>query len=539
MNRKKRILANSETSFLSTGFGTYGYEVLSRLQATGKYELAELATYGHVNDHRDSKVAWRYYANAVANSDPRSKEYHSNYINQFGAWRLERVCLDFKPDIVWSFRDPWMCMFENDSPFREFFNLTWMPTVDSAPQKPEWIDYFIQVDNILTYTDWCYKVLEKQGGGKINLVGTASPAINQNQFVPVKDIKQHRKNMGVEEDIFIVGTIMRNQKRKLFYELFDAFNKYLDKCYKDGKEDLAKKTFLYCHTSHPDIGWNFPQLLKETGLGHKVLFTYKCRCGNVFCSLFQDSKTMCPRCNQPTAVLPSVAEGLTRDQLVKVYQLFDGYVQYSITEGFGMPMVEAASCGVPVMAVDYSAMEDVVRNVNGFPLKVKHMFLESETQAFRAMPDNEFLAEQLYRFFTASDSYRDNKRKKARDGVEKTYSWDKTAKIWEHHFDSIELTGLQGKWDTPPRLRQILPMPTGLDNINFLHWIFTHLLQQPNRLKTYYAMNILRNLNNGTVREGNKTSAFINICEKCRCGMSPLIWDDYLEYANLKDSLRE
>ena len=42
----------SEASFLSSGFGTYTREILKRLHATGKYDIAELACYGKVNDFR-------------------------------------------------------------------------------------------------------------------------------------------------------------------------------------------------------------------------------------------------------------------------------------------------------------------------------------------------------------------------------------------------------------------------------------------------------------------------------------------------------
>ena len=39
---------------------------------------------------------------------------------------------------------------------------------------------------------------------------------------------------------------------------------------------------------------------------------------------------------------------------------FDLYVQYANSEGFGLPQVEAAGCGIPVASVDYSAMSSVV-----------------------------------------------------------------------------------------------------------------------------------------------------------------------------------
>ena len=56
--KKKRILHVGEASFVCSGFGTYGWEVLRRLHATGKYEIAELASYGAVGDQRANKMPW-------------------------------------------------------------------------------------------------------------------------------------------------------------------------------------------------------------------------------------------------------------------------------------------------------------------------------------------------------------------------------------------------------------------------------------------------------------------------------------------------
>ena len=71
--------------------------------------------------------------------------------------------------------------------------------------------------------------------------------------------------------------------------------------------------------------------------------------------------------------MPNVGQGLSIPDLIKVYNLFDLYVQYAICEGFGMPQVEAAGCGVPIAAVNYSAMADVLKFTKGYPIDVKNV----------------------------------------------------------------------------------------------------------------------------------------------------------------------
>lgn len=498
--KKKRILFCNDAHFLYSGYGKYGNEILNRLADTNKYELAELACFAAIGDQRDMHARWMYYPNAVPTNHPLYSEYKSNDQNKFGGWRFERVALDFKPDIVVDIRDPWMLSFEEMSPYRRFYNWTIMPTVDSAPQQPQWLSTFLDADGVFTYSDFGTQTLINESGNKINVLGTAPPGVDINTFRPVRDKRAHRKSMGFFEDCNIIGTIMRNQPRKLYPDLFETFKKFVDKCYQEGNKELADKTFLYVHCSYPDQGWEIPELLNEHELGRKVIFTYICRkCDKPFCSFFRDARTVCPSCNNISAGLPNTTAGLSPYQLSKILNTFDVYIQYSVCEGFGMPQVEAAACGVPVMAVDYSAMEDVIKKTNGLPIKVERMFRDPGTFAYRALPDNDACADQIYNFFKKPEAIRRRLGNKARKGVEQFYTWDNTAKIWENYFDNVKLTGDQGRWDAPmTKFSRIPPIPnTPMSNDEYIDWLMEFVLQEPERINTRFAFRYLRELNYG------------------------------------------
>lgn len=441
----------SEASFLSSGFGTYAKEILSRLHATGKYDIAEFACYGKVNDPKDSQIKWRYYANAVAPGDPRHETYMKSPENQFGRWRFERVLIDFKPDIVIDVRDYWMNSYQQHSPFRPYFHWVLMPTVDSAPQQEGWIDTFLHADAITTYSDFGRDTLAEQSNNHINYIDTTSPGVSLDVFKPLQEEqrKNIRKAMGIEEDAFIVGTICRNQKRKLIPELFESFGKFVKQLH-EANHPLASKTYLHVHTSYPDAGWDIPLYLKEYEIGNRVRFTYSCKvCGFFHSSIFKHPQAYCPKCGNKSLSMPNVANGLSQQDLNVVINLFDIYVQYAICEGFGMPQVEAASAGVPVASVDYSAMQDVVNKLNGYPIRVNQYFRELETKAIRVYPDNDHLVEILHNYINMPEMLRESKRFETRQNTEKHYNWDNIAKKWESYLDNVELTGLQGKWDIP------------------------------------------------------------------------------------------
>lgn len=222
---KKKILFLTEASFLSTGYAVYGREIMKRLHSSGKYEIAELGCYGHVAPlHSEMEafiqlngvprmfdIPWAYYGNLPSESQEEAQMYNSNMTNQYGEWRFEKVCLDFKPDIVCDFRDFWMHEYVERSPLRQYFKFVVMPTVDSVPLQEQWLYSYSKAEAVLSYSEFGEKALLDSTNRNINYVGVASPAANPDIFKPVPDKIKHKSAMGFEDNAKIVGTVMRNQ----------------------------------------------------------------------------------------------------------------------------------------------------------------------------------------------------------------------------------------------------------------------------------------------------------------------------------------
>ena len=495
--RKKRILLCNEASYLLTGYSTYGREVMRRLYATGKYELAELGGYSTARDPRAKDIPWKFYPNTPnPENEEAVAEYNSVPTNQFGEFRFEDVLLDFKPDIVFDIRDFWMIDFQERSPFRRLFHWVIMPTVDSYPQNEQWLATYSNADAVFNYSEFGMDVLKNEGGGHINCKGVASPSADA-AYVPVEDKRQHKEDMGLSPDTQIIGTVMRNQRRKLYPDLFETFRKFLDKTQRPD-------VYLYCHTSYPDLGWDIPKLINKHGLSGRVLFTYVCsHCKETFPSFFQDAIARCPTCGVHAAGLSNVQRGVSTETLSKIINTFDLYIQYANSEGFGLPQVEAAACGVPVMSVDYSAMSSVVKNLEGVPLKCKSLFLELETGCYRAIPDNDYAAEQIEKFFAMDKEEQLDLSNKVRQNFLEIYQWDKTAKIWEDYFDSVTLPPTEQTWGSPPRLHQpSQEIPKGLSNSQYVKWLIVNVLGEPEKLNTYMEARMTRDLNYKVYIEG-------------------------------------
>lgn len=498
-NRNPRILCATEATFLSSGFSTYGREIMKRLHASGKYELAELAIYGTADDHRRHELPWRYFPNMPAEDSPRRAEYDTRSSYEFGEFTFNDVCLEFRPDIVFDFRDPWMFEFEVRSPFRPFYHLCLMPTVDAIPQHESWLSTFMSADAVLAYTDWGLDVLEQGGGGLIRTRGTAPPAADTETFAPM-DREALRRQMHVREDVDIVGTVMRNMPRKLYPQLIRDFARFL----KAAPPETARKTYLYLHTSYPERdGWDIPRLIKESGIASRILVTYKCKlCQAVFPAVFQDARGACFKCGSASAVLPNVAAGVDRLSLAKIINLFDVYVQYSANEGYGMPMVEAAACGVPVMAVDYSAMSDVVHKLHGIPIPVASLDEEPYSGRLLARPHGEEFVRLLAHFLSKPPSVRQKAAQDARRAAETACSWDRSAAAWMEVFDSLPPREPGETWLSPIRIHSPKPAPAEMpSNEAYVEWAITNVLGRPDLVNSYMAVRMVRDLNWGMTHQ--------------------------------------
>ena len=494
--RPLRILFCTEATYLKTGYATYYREVISRLFSTGKYSIAELASYGDENSQEAKSVPWLFFGNLPNKKNKQEREaYDSKMTHQFGEWRFEEVCLMFQPDVVVDIRDFWMLEFQDRSPFRDFYKWVIMPTVDATPQNEQWIDTYAKADAVFNYSDWGVDILKKESNNRINCLGCTPPSADS-AYEPCEDKTEHKESFGIDGDMKIIGTVMRNQKRKMFPDLFQMFREFLDTSKRDD-------VYLYCHTSFPDLGWDIPKLLLKYGLSSKVLFTYVCEsCKHAFPAFFSDAKRRCTKC-KGDAFLSNVHNGVSNEYLSDIVNCFDVYLQYANSEGFGLPQVEAAACGVPVMSIDYSAMSSVVRKLGGTPLKVKHLSKEMETGCLRAVPDNTYAAKKLKDFFEKDQSEIKMQEKLTRENFLKYYQWDDTASKWEEYFDQVDIMDELTTWKSEPRIHQpSQEVPRGLSDKEYAEWLIINVLGDPSKLNTHMQSRLVRDLSYGIYVEG-------------------------------------
>jgi glycosyltransferase involved in cell wall biosynthesis len=181
------------------------------------------------------------------------------------------------------------------------------------------------------------------------------------RFKPLEKSDTQRallKKYGIENNKYVlnVGTV---EPRKNIRSLIEAFGQYL-------KESSKKDIVLVIAGKK---GWDYPRCLKKVtdlNLTHKV----------IFCDYVSD------------------------DDLAILYNFAEAFVYPSFYEGFGLPVLEAISCGTPVICSKVSSLPEIgeeaamyidpnrvesiknaLANVLGDALLRKELFLKSAKQS--------------------------------------------------------------------------------------------------------------------------------------------------------------
>lgn len=473
----------AESHTIKSGFGRYTYELLSRLYNNNNYEIAEFASY--LKDDYIKDVPWKVYPNVPCDNSENLNHYNNNTVNHFGQWRFDKVVLHFRPDIVFDIRDYWMFSYQELSCLRPYYHWIIAPTVDSIPQKTEWLKTFENADLVLTHTNWASDYIQKLKR-PINLGPCVSDSVNPTEFKPISWTKNyHKTKFGIPNNSFVIGSVMRNQKRKLIAELFSSLKELIHRTQNN-------KIFLYLHTSYPEKpGWDIPELLQEYGVYNNVLFTYyNPTSQKVFPSLYKGPRTNCVFNENQYAFFPNVSNGVSNAQLCEIYNIFDIYVQYAICEGLGIPQLEAASCGIPIFAVNYSGMDELTSVLNGVKINCI-LSKEMETGADRAVPDNNDLINKIIDWLNKPEKEQKDISKNTRQLLLDNYSWDKTAEIWTRVFDRLEPKNIWGK---PLLTQPELSVPQINNNRDFVSFIVNNILQEPHLNYTYYVQSIIKSL---------------------------------------------
>ncbi len=302
-----RILWLGNPPAVPTGYGEQAALFLPRFQQLG-HEVAVAANYG---------TAW---------SEIRDGILYFPTDNHWGNLTVGTYAAAHKADTVIALCDAWVL---NPDAWPEQRLALWAP-IDHWPIPPA-------VLAVLAHERVQPIAMSRFGEEwmrKFNLAPLYVPhGVDTNVFRPNPQMREQiRAGLGVPEGAFLVGMVAANKShaaipRKSFPQAFDAFARM-----SEGRDDC----WLYVHTDmEPKSGGiNLHTLAKAVGVREDRL------------------------CYPPEAAWH--LGRMNREFMAAIYNAFDVFLNPAMGEGFGVPIIEAAACGVPVIVSDHSAMTELV-----------------------------------------------------------------------------------------------------------------------------------------------------------------------------------
>jgi glycosyltransferase involved in cell wall biosynthesis len=363
----------SDSPLLATGFARVTREITRRLAQVPGLEVACLG---------GGYDGWPYdRAQFPLTIYPSRSQTH-------GQDNFERVINEFKPDVVITLHELWMIEWLHLHTLRPRFKWIGYFPMDGGPFYPPWERVIKDVDEVVALSQFGQQVF--QSGVPSKRVHVIYHGVDTNVFRPLPErdrLKAHERFKGK----FVVGCVARNQPRKNIPALVKAMAL------------LAKKgepLHLYLHMDPCDIGYDMVTLLHRYHLEGRA------------------------DVSDPGF---SVSQGLSEEQLNRLYNLFDIMVLPSTGEGFGLPILESLAAGVPVVATDCSACTELVRG-RGELARVLTTLTMGANLLEQAIVDVEDLAARIEKLYRNPDLVQ--QYAKAGRAFAQTVTWDQLVPQW-------------------------------------------------------------------------------------------------------------
>lgn len=277
--------------------------------------------------------------------------------------------------------------------------IAWIP-VDHKDLGPETITRLKSVDVPVAMSQFGAKELAAHTDKEVT---TIYHAVNTQVFrmYDPDEKKVARESLGLPSDAYIVGMVMANKGyRKLFPLHLQAI-----KTWADAHPD--REVIVYIHADPTDLmdGFNLKKLVERFGLSGKV---------------------------HGTSQYFTTVIGTDDDFMVSLYNCFDVLMNCSAGEGFGVPIIEAQSCGTPVIAGNYTAMPELV--FNGCLVNAQAE-MYSMHYGWHFHPSHDEMVDSLESVYRMDSKER---RLRGREAMELTFDISVIAAQWDSLLKTVE-----------------------------------------------------------------------------------------------------
>lgn len=382
--KQLRLLYTSNAFWSASGYGVQGRSLLPRLadlpQFNGRQNIANFAWYGLQGGchHVDGFHVYPVF------DDPYGNDVLAAHTRHFGA------------NVVISLIDVWVLRQAAQQVAPSLF-CPWLP-IDHDPIPQLFLDALAGAHMPLTYSKWGHDMLADAGVPNEYIPHGIEPSVYRVE--PDRDkVRAFKRWLTKSEtdEVHLSVMVAANKgmpDRKWFQGQLEAWRDFANPHLDEGKN-----LKLYIHSLALPIhgGIDFGTLVARLGLQGRVIFP------------------------DPYAY----RLGYPPEHLALVYNAADVLLSCSMSEGFGIPIIESQACGTPVVVTNFSAMPELVRW--GHIVDVADMVL-MPMHSYQAWPSKSDMTAKLQRLYEAWElcggEWPLAKRIATQNAIHGEYSWD-------------------------------------------------------------------------------------------------------------------
>lgn len=285
---------------------------------------------------------------------------------------------------------------------------------ESTKVRSSYLHLCNSTDHILTFSNFCKGV--QKNSGFLSPIHVATPGVSTAYI-------NHHERPSLDEIVkngkFTFLTVGVSQERKDTFRLVEAF------C----------EAFPKGHKFPPERGASFPitcdqveLVLKSNNFGelnwvHERGYSARANIRTIFTGWDK-------RAERPD---------LTTEEMYDLYCNSHALVHPSHGEGIGMPILEAAATGMPVIFTDWSSPSEYLDESNSYPISLSPYPGTTLTAAYNGAPGdnglwaNMHVGHMKHLMYTVISEWEDAKRKgrKAHEKIKAFYNWkDSALKLW-------------------------------------------------------------------------------------------------------------
>lgn len=308
----------------------------------------------------------------------------------------------FNADVIMTLQDIWTLQIPTLEKLAQD-GRRWIPIVpiDHEPVVPAVYNRLKYAYRIISYSPFGHEELKRRGMHSTYIPHTVDKLVTYKH-----DKAECRKQLGLPQDYFMFGMVAANKDnppRKGFQHTLDAFSEFVKKYPNSG---------IYFHT-HADMQNGFPikNYAKSLGILEKLYFV------DTYDHMY----------------------GISPQDMAKVYSALDCYLSPSENEGFGVPIIEAQACEVPVLATNFTAMRDVlVNDKTGYHINVARKRY-SPLQSYVAEVDTAHLLQLMERIYEMKESKRKRMGVAGREFIHENFELSKVFdNKWKPFLQTLE-----------------------------------------------------------------------------------------------------